>query len=162
MSRLKYRKLPFAVKFPARMTHRTISAWIKTLNVLAIAVKENDIEIKKVSLHHHTRTTSKWHSGHPMGSADTDGAHIDLCSDDIDTALHEIAHIWTKQGHSPLWAEKWMLLQDKYITDKCIARKYYEDAVEDYRGVREFLGIKEKKVKPPKRIWFYFDGWEYE
>jgi hypothetical protein len=55
-----------------------------------------------------------------------------------------------------------MFLQDKYIADKSIARKYYEDAVEDYRGVREFLGIKEKRVKPPKRIWFCFDGWEYE
>lgn len=160
MSRIKYRKLPFAVSFPERMTHRAITAWLKTIKIIGKAAKENNVKVHRVTLHHHTRTMCKWNFGHPMGSAETDAGDIDLCSDDLDTALHEIAHVWTKQGHSPLWAEKWMYLQDKYITDKRIAQKYYEDAVEDYRGVRQHLGIKEKNEKPPRRIWFYFDGWE--
>jgi hypothetical protein len=153
MPRIKYRNFPFVVKFPRRMPRQDLNAWLPTLKILARAARENDIEVRKVVLHHHTRSVYLG-ADHPMGAADTDEMLIELCAEDVDTALHEIAHVWTRAGHSPTWAEKWMFLQDKYIEDKSLARKYYEVAVADYRGVRQFLGISEKSQKPKRRILF--------
>lgn len=45
-----------------------------------------------------------------MGEADLDDKIIYLCSKDFDTALHELAHIWTDTYHTEKWASAYIKL----------------------------------------------------
>lgn len=120
--------LPFRVIVPKTLAPEERGIWDQTLSVLGQASRENGIQIKSVRLHHHP--ANKKQSEHALGWADLDLGEIVLCGNDIDTALHEAAHVWSRNYHSPKWAKHLLTLYARYAGDK--EQEYSATLAKDY------------------------------
>lgn len=127
--------MPFQIIAPLEMPKSSLSAWRQALNVLARISKDKGIKLVTVRLHYHDPERKRWGHYHPMGYTYSDEAEITLCAKDLDTAVHEMAHVWTNQNHTDKWAAKYMQLVREYIPeDEAVAA--IKNAANNYRCVK--------------------------
>lgn len=131
-----YNDLPFELVVPIDMPKESLAAWKKPLQLIARARKEFNIKVKVVRIHHHEPERTRYGHYHPMGYTYSDDAEMVLCAKDIDTALHEMAHIWTNENHTPKWAAKYIRLAQEYMNDKELEAAIRHSA-NNYKCVRE-------------------------
>jgi len=89
--------------------------WKAVVALIRKVCKEQEIGLGRVHLHYHPDGEDTLPDTHPHGEAEYWGKTIFLCTADKDTALHEIAHVWTKSWHSPKWAEAYLYLCEQYM-----------------------------------------------
>jgi hypothetical protein len=109
--RNKYADLNFRVKFPKEMNERERSRWTPVIRLIKIVSEQQGIEFEELNFHHHVPPRRGWtEDHHELGEADLDDKIISLCAKDHDTALHELAHIWTDTFHTEKWAKAYIKL----------------------------------------------------
>ena len=89
--------------------------WRPVTSLIRKVCAEQGIRLGRVHLHYHPDGAHTLPDSHPHGEAEYWGKTIFLCTADKDTALHEIAHVWTKSWHSPKWAEAYLYLCEQYM-----------------------------------------------
>lgn len=111
----KLEGLSFKVKFPAKMDQRERSRWIPIIRLIHVVCEQQGIQFRELNFHHHVPAARSWGLHHEYGEADLDDKIISLCAKDFDTALHEVAHIWTDTGHTEKWAKAYKKLLLIYL-----------------------------------------------
>ena len=118
--------LPFSVVCEKGMTKDYLKRYKAALLILARAVTNEKILLRLVRLHYHEGEYCR-----DAGFAEDWEHKITLCSADIDTALHELAHVATHSEHSKRWAKYLFRLHKKYMSpiqcqrwDLRVARDY--------------------------------------
>jgi hypothetical protein len=108
------------------MTKDYLKRYKPALLILARAVTNEKILLRLVRLHYHQAEYCR-----DAGFAEDWVHKITLCSADIDTALHELAHVATHSEHSKRWAKCLFRLHKKYMSpiqcqrwDLRVARDY--------------------------------------
>jgi hypothetical protein len=123
------------------MTEESMIPWLATLELMDKVVRERSIKLKSIRLHYHP---NGMRTDHAMGVADFDKKQIVLCASDFDTALHELAHIWTDDAHTTKWARALYRLYDWYIPEQAAELK--KTTSREYRNAR-------LKIKKENRAW---------
>jgi hypothetical protein len=112
----KYSDLAFEVNFPKGMNERERSRWLPIIRLIYVVSYQQGIRFKELNFHHHVPPRRGWtEDHHELGEADLDDKIITLCSKDHDTALHELAHIWTDTFHTEKWAKAYIKLLRLYM-----------------------------------------------
>ena len=118
--------LPFNVVCEKGMKKDYLKRYKPALLILARAVANEKILLRKVRLHYHAEGSCE-----NAGYAEDWEHKLTLCSADIDTALHELAHVATHSEHSKRWAKYLFRLHKKYMSpiqcqrwDLRVARDY--------------------------------------
>jgi len=107
----KYSNLNFKVNFPKGMNERERARWLPIVRLVHVVSQQQHIEFEELNFHHHVPARRGWtEDHHELGEADLDDKIISLCSKDHDTALHELAHIWTDTFHTEKWAKAYIKL----------------------------------------------------
>ena len=105
-----YEALNFKVSFPPEMKYRERLRWNPIIRLIHTVSQQQKIHVSELQFHHHSPPRRTWKDHHDMGEADLDDKIIYLCSKDFDTALHELAHIWTDTYHTEKWAGAYVKL----------------------------------------------------
>jgi hypothetical protein len=105
--------------------------WRKSLTTAAAAVRRYKIPTKEVKLHHHWIPRDC-----DMGSAQDAEKTIELCDQHPETALHELAHLWTQDRHTKNWARALFLLHQKYLS-KQEQEFYFRETKRNYKTAKE-------------------------
>jgi hypothetical protein len=137
--------LPFRVK-PARpMTQDDLPEWEPALAMLAKISREMSIKVKAVRLHNHKNSPKHDHS---LAWADLDSREISLCDNSVETAIHEIAHLWSQEDHNKKWARCMLVLYRKYVPDQMV--EYTKTLIKDYpdsaRVVRNMKRSEQRRI----------------
>jgi hypothetical protein len=106
-----FSSLPFKVVCEKGMTKDYLKRYKPTLLTMARVVTDNKIFLRLVRLHYHADAPCK-----NAGYAEDWIHKITLCSADLDTMLHELAHVATKSDHSKRWAKYLFRLHKKYMS----------------------------------------------
>jgi hypothetical protein len=149
-----YNDLPFELVAPIDMPKSSLSPWRRSLQLIARCKKEFNIKVKVVRIHHHEPERTRYGHYHPMGYTYSDEAEMVLCAKDIDTALHEMAHIWANENHTPKWAAKYIRLAQEYMNPEELDAAIRHSA-SNYRCVKERarrMGIIRPKRKKAKKL----------
>ena len=109
------REFSFALVVPSEMPTLIRTSWDPTLNLIQDVIDRYHIPLKRVRLHYHKKTRKVWGAKHPYGTSIYSHHEITLCSQDFDTALHEVAHVWARNPHTDKWARCYLNLLDKYL-----------------------------------------------
>ena len=147
-----YNDLPFELVVPIDMPKSSLSPWKRSLQLIARAKIEFNIKVKTVRIHHHDPERTRYGHYHPMGYTYSDDAEMVLCAKDIDTALHEMAHIWSNENHTQKWASKYIRLAQEYMNSKELDAAIRHSA-ENYKCVKErakrmgIIRMKRRKVR---------------
>ncbi len=105
------------------------SRWRPALSFIKRVCVEQGIPLKRVHLHYHPDEEDV-PEDHPFGEAEYWNNVIYLCSDDVDTTLHELAHVWTQSWHTPKWASVYLSLCEAYMTRE----EFMENVVDTAAG----------------------------
>ena len=149
-----YNDLPFELVMPVDMPKASLSPWRRSLQLIARAKKDFNIKVKSVRVHHHDPERTRYGHYHPMGYTYSDDAEMVLCAKDIDTALHEMAHIWTNENHTAKWAAKYIKLCQEYMNPQELDASIRHSA-SNYKCVRERarkMGIVRSKRRKAKEV----------
>ena len=118
--------LPFKVVCKKGMTKDYLKRYKLALEVAARAVTNEKIFLRLVRLHYHSDQLCA-----DAGFAEDWKHEITLCAADVDTVLHELAHVATHSEHSKRWAKYLFRLHKKYMSvsecrrwDLQVARSY--------------------------------------
>ena len=112
----RFEELPFRVVFPEKMNDRERARWVPIIRLVNLVSQQQNIEFVELNFHHHVPPRRGWtEDHHELGEADLDDKIITLCSKDYDTALHELAHIWTDTFHTEKWAKAYIKLLMLYM-----------------------------------------------
>ena len=112
----RFEELPFRVVFPEKMNDRERARWVPIIRLINLVSQQQNIEFVELNFHHHVPPRRGWtEDHHELGEADLDDKIITLCSKDYDTALHELAHIWTDTFHTEKWAKAYIKLLMLYM-----------------------------------------------
>lgn len=121
-----FSSLPFKVVCGKGMTKDYLKRYKPALLIMARAVTDHKIFLRQVSLHYHADQMCR-----DAGFAEDWVQKLTLCSADIDTALHELAHVATRSEHSKRWAKYLFRLHKQYMSpiqcrrwDLRVARDY--------------------------------------
>lgn len=132
----KWRELnsfPFAVKTSFWMTERDYDKWRRSMKMAAKAVKKHKIPVTKFILHHH------WINRNcDLGVADDSTKTIQLCDTHPETALHELAHLWSQDYHTKQWARLLFLLHREFLSREEIGF-YQKEAMRMYKTAKEVV-----------------------
>jgi hypothetical protein len=133
-----YEDLPFELVIPVQMPKRDLTRWRKSLTVVAAIAESRKINLTVVRLHYHNppKSRSSYGDHHPMGEAETDFGEVTLCANDVDTAVHELAHIITKENHTKKWAETYIKLATEYMPIG-VAKRALRHASKFYKTVQK-------------------------
>ena len=130
--------------------------WRPVTSLIRKVCAEQGIRLGRVHLHYDPDGVDTLPDSHPHGEAEYWGKTIFLCTADADTALHEMAHVWTKSWHTPKWAEAYLYLCEQYMGRKEFIENIKKNSSK-YAVVRHALkrvyGITVKdltKESPPK------------
>lgn len=104
----RYRLAPFEVRATLQTTDDDTKEYSTALALLALVKVEHKIAIRRVVI------DSRKSLGRLHGESDLDAGAIRLVRPDLDTALHEAAHIWSLDGHTTKWAAKYLTLCELY------------------------------------------------
>lgn len=108
-------KYPFEVVFHPDAPQIEVSAWEPTLRLMADVVNRYHIKLHRVKMHYHKKKRTHWGAKHPFGESEYWDGYITLCANDFDTALHELAHVWSKNRHTDKWARCYLMLLERYL-----------------------------------------------
>jgi hypothetical protein len=148
----KLENLPFKVGFPRKMNDRERLRWLPIIRLVYLVSEQQGIEFVELNFHHHVPPRRGWSEDHhELGEADLDDKIITLCSKDYDTALHELAHIWTDTFHTEKWARAYIKLLLIYMMP---AEAEYHIALNStrypaFRKAEDRRRGKGNKVPPP-------------
>lgn len=118
----------------------TRTSWDPTLNLMQNVIDRYHIPIKIVKLHYHKKPRKAWGEKHPFGHSIYAHGEIVLCSQDFDTALHELAHCWSMNPHTDKWARCYLQLIEKYLPPEEFRLKM-ERAKKTYKPVRRMAHL---------------------
>jgi len=134
------REYSFELVIPPDMPTLTRTSWDPTLNLVQDVIDRYHIPLQKVKLHYHKRARKTWGEKHPYGHSIYSHYEITLCSQDFDTALHEVAHVWARNPHTDKWARCYLHLLEKYLTPEEFKAKM-ERAKKIYKPVRRMAHL---------------------
>jgi hypothetical protein len=103
-----FRLAPFQVRATLQTTDTESREYSTSIALLALVKVEHKIAIRRVVL------DSRKSLGRLHGESDLDAGTIRLVRPDLDTALHEAAHIWSGDGHTTKWANCYLTLCELY------------------------------------------------
>ena len=133
-----YTKLPFELVMPVTMPKSELAKWREAIEVTADTVSTFNCKVNLVRLHHHERPRRTYGYAHPMGVSISEEGEIVLCAKDVDTAIHEVAHIKANENHTPKWAKWYVKMACHYMTDSFL-RESMKNACKHYRPVRPLV-----------------------
>jgi hypothetical protein len=111
-------------------------AWqLRALDLLVFIARvstERSIPVRRVRLHLHEPAD---HPDHYQALCDFDRRELRFCDLSRDSALHELAHLWSGDGHSRKWARHYLTLCRLYESRSADLLA----EVEDYPVLREVL-----------------------
>lgn len=132
----KWRELnsyPFKVKTSFWMTEQDYDGWRKSMKTAAKAVKKHKIPVNSFILHHH------WIKRNcDLGVADDATKTIQLCDRHHETALHELAHLWSQDYHTKQWARLLFLLHREFLSREEIGF-FQKEAMRMYKTAKEVV-----------------------
>jgi len=94
--------------------------------------------VSSIELHHHWRTPNC-----DLGQAEEGRKTIVLCDNHPETALHELAHLWTQDRHTKEWARRLFLLHREFLSKEEVGF-YQREAAKMYKTAKEVV---EKEYK---------------
>lgn len=150
----RFEELPFRVVFPEKMNDRERARWVPIIRLVNLVSQQQNIEFVELNFHHHVPPRRGWtEDHHELGEADLDDKIITLCSKDYDTALHELAHIWTDTFHTEKWAKAYIKLLMLYMLP---AEAEYHIALNAtrypaFKKAQIRLDSRRNKVPPPAK-----------
>jgi hypothetical protein len=146
--------LPFRVVFPKKMNDRERRRWIPVIRLVHLVCNQQNIGLEELNFHHHVPPQKSWGLHHEFGEADLDDKIISLCSKDFDTALHELAHIWTDTGHTEKWAKAYRKLILIYLLPEEAERRVAiaRGAYPAFKKFEDRQTIRGNKVPPLGKI----------
>jgi aminopeptidase N len=104
-------------------------------------VRRYQIPTKSITLHHH------WFQNNcDLGSAEDAEKTIELCDHHPETALHELAHLWTQDRHTRKWAKRLFLLHEQFLTTS-EQEFYYKETIKFYKTAKDLSLSKEVRGK---------------
>jgi|694.fasta_scaffold06731_22 hypothetical protein len=110
------KEFSFTLVHPQDMPELVRASWEPTLNLVQDVIDRYHIKMRQVKLHYHKNPRKVWGKNHPYGHSIYSHREIVLCAQDFDTALHEVAHVWSKNPHTDKWARCYFHLIEKYLT----------------------------------------------
>lgn len=129
--------------------------WRPIISFIRRVCEEQSIPLKRVHVHYHPNEDDMAED-HPFGEAEYWNNVIYLCSDDTDTALHELAHVWTENWHTPKWASVYLSLCEIYMTREEFMEHVVDTAASQVvvrHALKRLYGIEVRvKRKSPKEI----------
>jgi|688.fasta_scaffold1641789_1 hypothetical protein len=131
-----YKNLPFELVIPIEMPKRAMSGWRDAIEVLADSMKTFDVKVTVVRLHYHVPPRQRFGEKHPMGETVSEDGEITLCSNDVDTVVHELAHVKSNENHTPKWARAYFKFADYYMDEEYV-RDAMKHASQFYPSVRK-------------------------
>lgn len=137
--------LPFTLTYPKRAEPKHVKVFKKSLQAIADMSRRHRIRVAAVKLHVHDFQQPY----HALGYAVSETSEITLCGWDIETGLHELAHIWTGDAHTEFWAERLIQLYHEYAPRK--AKKWEQSLGKSYRSARKFLKERDSDKKSVRR-----------
>jgi hypothetical protein len=133
-----YADLPFELVMPVTMPKSELAKWRDAIEVIADCCKTFNTKIQLVRIHHHEKERRTYGYQHPMGVSISEEGEIILCAKDVDTAIHEVAHVKANENHTPKWARWYVKMAQHYMTDAML-RKSMKNACKHYRAVRPLV-----------------------
>jgi hypothetical protein len=133
-----YADLPFELVVPVTMPKSELPKWREAIEVIADSCKTFKSGVQLVRLHHHEKERKTYGYHHPMGISISEEHEIILCAKDIDTAIHEAAHVKSNENHTPKWARIYVKMARHYMTDEFL-RTSMKNACKHYRPVRPLV-----------------------
>lgn len=133
-----YSSLPFELVMPVNMPKSALAQWRDAIEVIADCCKTFNTKIELVRIHYHERPRRTYGYKHPMGVTISEEREIILCSHDIDTAIHEVAHVKANENHTAKWAKWYVKMARHYMTDEFL-KKSMKNACKHYRPVRPLV-----------------------
>lgn len=124
---------PFKVRFSPFLTRSGYWEWRKSLQMAAKAVRRHKIPVRSIDIHHHWLNPSC-----DLGVADDGSKTISLCDNHPETALHELAHLWTQDRHTKAWARRLFQLHREYLSDQEVGF-FQRETVRRYNTARELV-----------------------
>lgn len=140
----------FSIIAPKTMSHAALKKWKPLLDNANRIADIESVPVKSVQIHYHPNNPMDC----PAGSAQEQTGEIMLCTvrNDLDTVLHEFAHLLAHGGHTELWAEVCILLYRKYLPKDeqeyavWEACRVYKNARVVYRRLRKKRKLQGKKA----------------
>ena len=104
----RYRISPFEVRATLQTTDEDAKTYSTAIALLALVKVEHKVAIRRVVI------DARKSLGRLHGETVVDDGAIRLVRPDLDTALHEAAHVWSLDGHTTKWAAKYLTLCELY------------------------------------------------
>jgi hypothetical protein len=120
------------------MPKSQLSKWRDAIEVIADSCKTFNSRVELVRIHYHDKDRRVYGFKHPMGVSISEEREIILCAKDVDTAIHEVAHIKSNENHTPKWARWYVKMARHYMADKFL-RDSMKNACKHYRPVRPIV-----------------------
>lgn len=139
-------ELPFKLTYPKRAQPKHIKVFKKSLQAIGEMSRRHRVRIAAVKLHIHDFQQPY----HALGYAVSETAEITLCGWDVETGLHELAHIWTGDAHTTYWAERLIQLYHEYSPRK--AKKWEQSLFKSYRSARKFIKERDAVLSTKKSV----------
>ncbi len=145
------RAYQFSIMAPKGMSDRALKRWKPMLDQAQKIAETESVPLRLLRIHHHPNN--------PMdcaaGAAYEKTNEIMMCTvpSDMDTLLHEFAHLLAHGGHTEAWAETCFFLYRRYLPKHEIdfavweACRVYKNARVVFRRQR-----KEKKLRAKKAV----------
>ena len=141
----------FSIMTPKGMSDRALKQWKPMLDQAHKIAETESVPIRLLRIHHHPTN--------PMacaaGAAYEKTNEIMMCTlpTDMDTLLHEFAHLLAHGGHTDAWAETCFFLYRKYLPKHEIDFSIWE-ACRVYKNARVVFRRqrKEKKLRAKKAV----------
>jgi hypothetical protein len=135
--------LPFKLTYPKRAEPKHVKVFKKSIQAIADMSRRHRIKVAEVKLHVHDFQQPY----HALGYAVSEINEITLCGWDVETGLHELAHIWSGEAHTTGWAKRLLQLHQEYSPRK--AKKWEKTLFKQYRSARTV--IKERDDALPRK-----------
>ena len=127
------------------MTEQDWISWDRSIKIAAKAAKEHYIPVRYIKIHKHL-----FRNNCDLGLTDTARRTIELCDDQAETALHELAHIWSQANHTEIWVRKLYQLHEEYLEDDEI-ELYRRETENRYKAAKKMSEDSEQVKKKRKK-----------
>lgn len=138
------RAYQFSIITPKTMSDRALKTWQPLLDQAAQISERESVPVRSVRIHHHPNNPMDC----PAGAAFEKTGEVIMCTvpSDLDTLLHEFAHLLERGGHTEGWAETCFLLYRKYLPKHEVEFAIWE-ACRVYKNARVVFRRQRKERK---------------
>lgn len=138
------RAYQFSIITPKTMSYRALKSWQPLLDKAATISEKESVPVRSVRIHHHPNNPMDC----PAGAAFEKTGEVIMCTvpSDLDTLLHEFAHLLAHGGHNEAWAESCFLLYRRYLPKHEVDFAIWE-ACRAYKNARVVFRLQRKERK---------------